>query len=125
MSKRARGEGHLFRRGRIWWLAFYAHGRQIRESTNTDDEKKAARLLRRRLGEVAAGIHKDEQNLSYQELRKSFVSDYEVNHRKSLYRDASGQPKIDALFHLDKYFDGWRARDIDTDALRRFITDKQ
>jgi len=55
-SRRGRGEGRIWRIGRIWWIQYYVHGRQVRESSHSDRKPVAERLIRRRLGEAAAGI---------------------------------------------------------------------
>ena len=50
-----RGDGRVFRRGQIWWVAYYHHGQEHRESSKSRERKDAVRLLRRRIGEIAAG----------------------------------------------------------------------
>lgn len=51
-----RGDGRVFLRGRIWWIAYYVDGQEYRESSRSRDRKDAVRLLRRCLGDVAAGV---------------------------------------------------------------------
>jgi len=50
-----RGNGRVFQRGRVWWIAYYHEGREYRQSSRSHDRKAAVRLLRQRLGELAAG----------------------------------------------------------------------
>ena len=50
-----RGNGRVFQRGTIWWIAYYDNGREHRESSGSRERKDAVRMLRQRLGEVAAG----------------------------------------------------------------------
>ena len=50
-----KGNGRVFRRGRVWWIAYYDDGRECRESSGSGNRKEAVRLLRLRLGEVAFG----------------------------------------------------------------------
>ena len=50
-----KGNGRVFQRGQVWWIAYYDDGREHRESSGSRDRKDAVRLLRQRLGEVAAG----------------------------------------------------------------------
>ena len=50
-----RGEGRVFRRDKIWWVAYYQDGRERRESSKSRERKEAVRLLRQRVGEIAAG----------------------------------------------------------------------
>jgi integrase len=125
-NKRARGEGRIFLRGTVAWIQYYdARGQQVRESSHSTDEKKAAKLLRKRLGEVGAGIHRDTRRVTYESLRESFYSDYEINARKSLRRDMEGKPCLDKVARLDAFFSGYRACDIDADLIRRFTKDQQ
>ncbi len=127
-EKRANGMGRIFRRKRspFLWLQYYSQdGEQIRVSSGTDNEKKAAKKLRGLLGEVAAGIHRDTRRVKYEDLRDSFYLDYETNQRKSLRRDVEGKPVLDKVQRLDAFFSGYTATEITTDLIRRFIADQQ
>jgi integrase len=125
-DERARGEGRIFLRGNVVWIQYYdVRGQQVRESSYSTDEKKAAKLLRRRIGEVGAGIHRDTRRVTYESLREKFYADYEINARNSLRRDKSGKPYLDKVGRLDDYFSGYRASDIDADLIRRFTKDQQ
>lgn len=124
-GRRERGEGHIYLRGRIWWMAFYDHGRQVRESCETDNEKKALKMLRDRLAEVRTGIFRNTQNIKYEQLRDAFYQDYEINARKSLRRDGEGKPHLDKVARLDEFFSGWRVSEIDVDSIGRFIASEQ
>jgi integrase len=125
-NKRVRGEGRIFLRGNVVWIQYYdVRGQQVRESSHSTDEKKAAKLLRKRLGEVGAGVHRDTRRVTYESLRESFYSDYEINARKSLRRDKEGKPYLDKVARLDAFFSGYRACDIDADLIRRFTKDQQ
>jgi hypothetical protein len=44
-----RGEGRIFRRGRIWWIAYSRNGQEYRESSRGKDEKAARKTLQKRL----------------------------------------------------------------------------
>ena len=126
-AKRERGQGQLYLRGDIWWCKYYSHGEAVRVSTGEarENEKKAAKFLRRKLGEVAAGIHPDTRRLSYEDLRAAYYRDYEINGRKSLRRDAEGKPYLDKVVRLDGFFRGWLSAEIDADSVRKFIADQQ
>ena len=50
-----KGDGRVFQRGQVWWVAYYHHGREYRESSRSRERKEAVKLLRQRVGEVAAG----------------------------------------------------------------------
>jgi integrase len=124
-SRRARGDGRIFLRGKIWWAQFYDRGEQVRESTGETDEKKAGRFLRRRLGEVATGTRRDTRRITYESMRDSFLADYATNGRKSLRHDREGKPYLDKVARLDDFFAGYHASDIDADLIRKFISDQQ
>ena len=51
-----KGNGRVFQRGQVWWIAYYDNGRECRESSGSRERKEAVKLLRLRLGEVAAGV---------------------------------------------------------------------
>jgi hypothetical protein len=96
-QKRTRGTGAILRRkgSPYLWIQFYDHGRQIRVSTGTDDQQKAAKILRRKIGEVEAGVHRDTRRITFEDLREAYFDDYRTNGRKSLRFDKS--PKRGAL----------------------------
>ena len=50
-----RGNGRVFQRGPIWWIAYYDNGRERRETSRSHERKEAVMLLRQRLVEVATG----------------------------------------------------------------------
>jgi hypothetical protein len=41
-----RGMGRIYQRGPIWWIAYYFNGEQKRESSNSERESDAKRLLK-------------------------------------------------------------------------------
>ncbi len=44
-KRRARGDGKIFMRGNTAWIQYYdVRGKQIRESSESPNEKKAAKL---------------------------------------------------------------------------------
>ena len=55
-----RGEGRVYRRGQVWWVAYYHQGREYRESSGSRQRRDALRLLRQRVGEGAAGSPRHE-----------------------------------------------------------------
>ena len=50
MAKRIPG---LWRRGKVWWTKVYINGRPVRESTATEKETEAKRVLDKRRGAIA------------------------------------------------------------------------
>ena len=51
-----KGNGRVFQRGQVWWIAYYDNGQERRESSGSRERKEAVKLLRQRLGEVAFGV---------------------------------------------------------------------
>lgn len=98
VGKRKYGTGCLYRRGRVWWMKFYAGQRPTFESTKTDDRKAAEALLKQRLAAAALNQLPDPgaQKLSVRDLLAALRSDYELRGRKSL-------PQLDSRIrlHLD------------------------
>jgi integrase len=45
----------MYRRGKIWWIAYMVDGRQHCESTGTSNKRLAKRILDKRKGEIAEG----------------------------------------------------------------------
>lgn len=88
-------------------------------------KKKALKILRQRAGAVANGIVQDSRGLRYEDLRKSYFDDYVANGRKSLRRDKQGNPYLDKVKRLDGFFAGYRAAEVTTDDVRKFIIDQQ
>ena len=43
-----RGDGGIYRRGGVWWVAYYHRGQRVRESAHTIDEEKARKFLRKK-----------------------------------------------------------------------------
>jgi integrase len=124
---RQRGEGRIWKIGRIWWIQFYVHGRQVRESSHSDRKPAAERLLRQRLGEAAAGIASPPRahRITYEELRDALIADYAANGRRWLRKGKDGKPYICGVATLDGFFAGYKAIDITTDAIRNFIREGQ
>jgi integrase len=51
-----RGQGRIFPRGDIFWMAYYLRGVEYRESTKCTDEKEAGKALQARMREVGADL---------------------------------------------------------------------
>jgi integrase len=78
MAKRTRGAGGKYLRGNIWWLTYFAHGRQIQESTHQSDEAEADRQLKVRLGEIAAGKDVAPRRATISDICNLVVADYKL-----------------------------------------------
>jgi hypothetical protein len=69
--------GHLYKRGRVWWMKFYVDGRPVYESTGQEKEQ-AQRVLNGRLGKIAAGqpIVPRLDRITYVEVAKDLKDHY-------------------------------------------------
>ena len=94
-----RGEGRVFKRGRIWWIAYYGPGEkgaeEIRES-GSESEAAARKLLKKRLRDVAnhrngvrAFTGPSAERLTVDNLIDSLEGDYRRRGIKSLRRTIS------------------------------------
>jgi len=85
MKNNMRGMGRTFCRGQMWWIAFYHHGKEIRESAGSDNEAVARKLLKRRLAETQTGrFIADEEKVTFDQLAEGLITDYKLNGRRSL-----------------------------------------
>src|SRR5207245_955402 len=114
-----RGDGRIFRDpgSRFWFMAYYLNGKQVRQSTGEVDERRARRVLRRRISEVLRGeVIPNEQRVTVGDLKEMLIVDYQVNGRRSL--DTIRYP----LRHVMDYFgERTKANSITTDGIERFI----
>ena len=51
--KRKKGEGSVFQRVAVYWVKYYRNGKAYRESSRSEKEIDARKLLRKRQGEIA------------------------------------------------------------------------
>jgi integrase len=116
-----RGLGRIFKRGSIWWVAYWHRGEEIRESSNSDREVQAKRLLRKRLGEIGSGklIGPAEERVTFEELAADLVRDYTVNKRKAV--KTIEYP----IKHLRNTFQRYRAVDLTTDRINAHVERRQ
>ncbi len=47
--------GSIYKRGDVFWIKYYRHGKPYRESSKSEEISKAKRLLKKREGEIAEG----------------------------------------------------------------------
>ena len=85
-----KGNGRVFKRGQLWWVAYYDNGREQRESSGSRERKEAVKLLRQRLGEVAFGVTRSDtpkrkraRTVKMHDLFDLVEHHYELNGRTS------------------------------------------
>ena len=116
-TRRPRGTGSIYKRGSVYWIKYYRYGKPYCESTHSDRETEAARLLKRREGEIAKGgipgIHYD--RVWFDEIAEDLLTEYEVNKKKSL-------PKVRIYVkHLRDFFGNARVTEITTDKMNLYM----
>ena len=113
---RLRGFGYLYKRGKVWWIRYSVRGRDFRESSGSEKDTDAMRLLKRRWKEVGKGrfIGPSEDRVTMDDLLDAVKVDYQNNKLRSL-PDLEGR-----LRHLREAFGGMRAIDVTEDRIERY-----
>jgi len=116
----ARAPG-LYRRGNVWWIKYYNNGRPVRESTHTEKETEAKRILDDRRGRVAQGqpLLPRADRVRYEEAETDLQKHYEATGSRNLseytYRVA----------HLTAFFAGRRIGSIGQPDVDAYIVKRQ
>ena len=105
---RLKGFGYLYRRGDIWWIRYSVRGKDFRESSHSEQEGVAQKLLKGRWQELGRGrfIGPSQERVTMEDLFTSLETEYEINARRSL-----GTLK-GRLVHLRMAFGSCRAIDV-------------
>lgn len=127
-----RGQGRVFERGSLLWVAYYAHGKEEREvarHVRTGDKlevteknrHEAGRFLKRRLGELAAEQHggrafvgPQQERVTINELLDGLERDYKLRDKWTVKVESVIKP-------LRQRFGTWRAVDITSDVIGKYI----
>jgi putative component of toxin-antitoxin plasmid stabilization module len=114
-------DGHIYKRGDIYWIKYYRDGKPYYESSKSIKEAEAKRLLRKRLGQIAEGAFFGlrPEKVRFEELAEDFLNDYRINGKRSLDKAQR------SVKHLQGFFGGMRAIDITTDKVRAYIKVRQ
>ena len=109
--------GSIYKRGKTYWIKYYANGKPFYESSESQKQSDARRLLKVREGEIGKGktpgIYFD--RVKFDELAKDFLWDYEINGKKSIDRAKR------SVKHLTKHFGGYKVPKITTPKIQAFI----
>ncbi len=113
--------GSIYKRGQTYWLKYYRHGKPYYESTKSQKEAEAKRLLKKREGEISEGklpgVYFD--RVRFDELAEDFLTDYRVNQKKSLARAER------SVEHLKGHFEGFKVTQITTPMIQGYIETRQ
>jgi len=116
-----RGMGRIFKRGSVYWIAYCYRGKEHRESSRSDSEAQAMKLLKRRLGEAGRNrlIGPSEERLTFEDLATMLLTDYEINGKRSV------ESVRLSLRHLKEFFGLDRALDITADRIAKYVRERQ
>lgn len=105
-----------------YWIKYYRDGRPFRESSGSEKESDARRMLALREGDIARGLPVTPRmgRVRFEEVMEDQKNDYRINHRKSL-KDL--ERRCDK--HLIPFFGGKKASSITTADVREFIVARQ
>ncbi len=109
--------GMIYKRGNVWWIKYYRNGKPYFESSKSDKETKAKKLLRIREGEIGQGklpgIYFE--RVKFEDLKEDFLADYKLNDKKSL-RSVEFN-----LAHLEEFFGGMKVTGITTPRVNAYV----
>jgi len=113
--------GLIYKRGNIFWVKYYRHGKPFYETSKSDKVGTAKSLLKQREGEIESGTFSGlrVKKILFDELAQDLINDYKMNGRKST------DSAEDRLNHLKPSFSRVRAVDITTDLIQRYIVQRQ
>src|SRR4030043_49282 len=112
--------GYVYKRGDIYWLKYYRHGKPYRESSKSDKITKAQKLLKKREGEIAEGklpgFYFDK--VTFNQLAEDFLTDYRINVKDTLSKAER------SVRYLKEFFGEMKATEITTDRVRTYIQER-
>lgn len=113
--------GMIYKRGNTLWIKYYRNGKPYYESTHSDKEGEAKKLLKAREGQIVEGrFHGlNVEKVKFDEIAADFITDYKMNSKKSLERAEESKG------HLEKKFKDFRVVDINTSRIKEYIVDRQ
>ncbi len=110
-------QGTVYKRGGKYWIQYYDNGKKMRESSHSDNEADAGRLLNKRLGEVAEGKTPGTnfQKVRFKELMEDMRNDYKINGKNLALLEYHFK-------HLEPDFASLRVPTITVTRIRTYIT---
>jgi integrase len=123
MAKRPRGTGCLYQQpgSEIWWVQFHQNGQRFRESTGTDNKRKAQDYLRDKIAEASLGTYtpRTSQVTVTEIVEQKLVAD-KNNSSKSL-TTTEGRWRL----HLQPFLGHLKVANITTPLLSKYIGQRQ
>lgn len=115
-----KGFGRIYLRGSIYWIEYWHRGKGYRESSHSDKDTVARRLLKKRLGEIASGqfIGPTEERVTFEEMANDLLNHYRAN-------DQDAEAVKYPIARLRNSFGFDKTIDITTDRIRQHIAKSQ
>jgi integrase len=114
--------GSLYRRGKIWWMAFMVDGRQRSKSTGTSSKRLAQKILGIRLAEIHEGRFPGLLK-SHPPTLKDYISKY-LESRTELHPNTLKRYEVSRRC-LEKYFAATRLPDITHARIEEYKADRK
>lgn len=113
----AKSPGHIFKQPKspYYWIGYTVDGKRVRESTKTEDYKKAQLMLAEK---IAAGKVPDKRYINV--LLDGLIDDYRHNHRKGI---KWCETVVEA--HLRKAFGKMKIDDISKQSIKGYIDSRR
>src|SRR5206468_346930 len=88
MSYKDAAAAGMLRQSEIWWIKYRQNGRTVRESSESEKESQAKKLLRQREGAVVEGrmVIPRSDRVTVGVLLDELKQEYETNERRSVQR---------------------------------------
>jgi len=112
--------GTIYKRGKVFWIKYSRNGKPFYESTKSDSETKAKRLLKLREGEISLGM---EPGVVYDRTRFEEIEEMFLNDRKNNRHSVKEAEK--RLRHLRPFFGNMRVSTIKSDRIAAYTAYRQ
>lgn len=114
-----RSEGRVYKRGTVFWIAYYVRGKEMRESAGRT-EAEARKKLRRRLGEVYGDrfVGPEQERITVDRLLDALAVDQETNRAKDLRMVKLRMKPLRAFFAL------CRAVDVTPTRIKQYVSER-
>ncbi len=124
--KRLRGDGRIYKRGDVYWIALYVDGRLQRESTHMSDAKQAEKFLQKRRNAARAHelnptmpfITRRQNKRTINDLMNALQSHFEAH-------DQAGPPTLSNINRIRRDFGAKRATSLTAADVNDYIEERQ
>ncbi len=113
--------GVIYKRWNTYWIEYWKGGQRFRETSGSHRRRDARDLLRIREGHIAEGkpLTPSAHRLRFKDLQADLLNDYRSRGLRTI-----GTREYH-FAHLRRAFEGWRAEEITTDAIRAYTVHRQ